>query len=193
MKDFTKLLHVTLINVLKEIDDIITSDFNVNGGMDMTKEQISAYTMRISQANASAMAVVLFDIVLECIGEAKQAFAEKNPAQFQRSLSQAQGFLQELMSMSKMDSQVGCDVMSIYLFVDKQMLMSIVKQQPVNLEECAGYLEQLRSSFVEISKKDSDAPLMQGSQQVYAGLTYGKGYLNESCDPLGAHNRGLQA
>ena len=37
----------------------------------MTKEQISTYTMRISQANVSSMAVVLYDIVLDCMRDAE--------------------------------------------------------------------------------------------------------------------------
>ena len=159
----------------------------------MTKEQISKYTMRITQANVSAMAVVLYDLVLDCMKEAEEHYDKKDVSAYEQSLNQAQSFLQELMGISKMDSQTGCDVMSIYLFVNKQLLMSVVKQQPVNLEECRTYLQQLRSSFVEISKQDTDAPLMEHTQQVYAGLTYGKGYLNESCDPMQAQNRGLQA
>ncbi len=159
----------------------------------MTKEQISTYTMRITQANVSAMAVVLYDLVLDCMKEAKEHYNMKDMPAYERSLNQAQSFLQELMGISKMNTQTGCDVMSIYLFVNKQLLMSVVKQQPVNLKECRTYLEQLRASFVEISRQDTDGPLMEHTQQVYAGLTYGKGYLNESCDPLQSQNRGLQA
>lgn len=159
----------------------------------MTKEQISAYTMRISQANTSALAVVLYDIILDAIKEGLQHYENEALADFEVSVQQAQAFLQKLMAMSKLDTQTGCDVMSLYLFIDKQLLMSYVKREPVNLVRCIGLLERLRSSFAEISKRDYDPPLMEHVQQIYAGLTYGKGYLKESRDPMQEQNRGLQA
>lgn len=159
----------------------------------MTKEQVSAYTMRISQANASALAVVLYDVILDYVNEGMQAYEAGDAERFETAIKRAQVFLQELMSMSKMDTAVSCDVMSIYLFVDRQLLMSVVKRRPVNLEVCRESMEKLRSSFRKISETDYDAPIMKNTQQVYAGLTYGRGYLNESCDPLEGQNRGLQA
>lgn len=159
----------------------------------MTKEQINTYVMRISQANVSGLAVILYDMVLDCIEEGLQAYEAEEGQRFEQALGKGQSFLQELMSMSRLDTQTGCDVMSIYLYVDKQLLMSVVKQRPVRLEECRGYLERLRSSFVEISSRDDSPPLMEHTQQVYAGLTYGKGYLKESRDPMEERSRGLQA
>ncbi len=159
----------------------------------MTKDQISTYTMRISQANTSALAVVLYDIILDAVKEGLQHYENEELADFEVSVQQAQAFLQKLMAMSKLDTQTGCDVMSLYLFIDKQLLMSYVKREPINLTQCIGLLERLRSSFMEISKRDYDPPLMEHVQQVYAGLTYGKGYLKESRDPMQEQNRGLQA
>lgn len=42
----------------------------------------------------------------------------------------------------------------------------------------------MKESFEEIAKQDTSGPVMENSQQVYAGLTYGKGSLNEvAIDP----------
>lgn len=176
----------------------------------MTKEEINAYTMRISQANASSLAVLLYELVIKYLKEAIEIYEKKTRMDadasdasdgkavqmdetFERRLVQAQNFFQELISMSRTDSPVAADVMSLYLFIDRQILMSIVKREPVHLTECISYLERLQSSFQEIAKTDKDAPIMEHAQQVYAGLTYGKGYLTESLDPMGSPNRGLKA
>ena len=165
----------------------------------MTKEQINSYTMRISQANTSALAVILYELVITYIEEALENYGRlKQPGanrdngnvdceeemkelqeSYDRSLVQAQNYLQELMSMSRMDSEVAADTMSLYLFISKQILMSKVKCQPIHLEECLTYLNRLLISFREMSKRDYDSPIMENTQQVYAGLTYGKGTLNE--------------
>ncbi len=159
----------------------------------MTKEQVSAYTLRISQANTSALAVVLYDMILDDMEEGIRVYDAGDLERFEAIVKQAQSFLQELMFMSKMDTPTGCDVMSIYLYVNKQFLLSIVRRKPVEWKVCREAMEKLRSSFQEISERDPDAPLMQHTQQVYAGLTYGRGCLNESCDPLEDRSRGLQA
>lgn len=159
----------------------------------MTKEQISAYTLRISQANTSALAVVLYDMILEDMKEGRKAYEAGDAERFEAEAKQAQSFLHELMSMSKMDTPVTCDVMSIYLYVNKQLLLSVIRKKPVEWKTCTEALEKLRSAFQRINETDYEAPLMENIQQVYAGLTYGKGYLNESCDPLETHSRGLQA
>jgi flagellar protein FliS len=40
-------------------------------------------------------------------------------------------------------------------------------------------MEKLRKSFEEVAKQDTSGSVVQNSQKVYAGLTYGKGTLNE--------------
>ena len=159
----------------------------------MTKEQISSYTMRISQANTAQLALILYEIIIGSVEDALFNFEKNDMDSFEHDVVQAQNFLQELISMSRMDSKTAADTMSIYLFVDHELLMSLVKKQPANLTECLGYLKSLQKSFVTIAETDTDGPLMENTQQVYAGLTYGKGYLNESMDPMGNPNRGFQA
>ena len=38
----------------------------------------------------------------------------------------------------------------------------------------------MREGFAEAAKKDTSAPLMRNTQQVYAGITYGKNDINEN-------------
>lgn len=159
----------------------------------MTREQIQTYTRRVSQANVSGLAVILYDMTIDYLEEGRKHYEEESPGRFELCMKQAQSALQELMGMSRVQSQTGVDLMQLYLFIDRQILMSIVKQMPVNVEECIGYLKRLRTSFQVISEQDQDAPLMERTQQVYAGLTYGKGCLNEVRDPLEETTRGLQA
>ncbi len=159
----------------------------------MTKEQIQTYTRRVSQANVSALAVVVYDMTIDYLEEGIQSYKEDSMEAFETSMRQAQAALQQLMGMSKAETQTGLDVMQLYFFIDRQILMTIVKRKPENIEACIGYLKRLRESFQVLSEQDKDAPLMERSQQVYAGLTYGKGYLNETRDPLEESKRGLQA
>ena len=60
------------------------------------------------------------------------------------------------------------------------------------LESCERMLTMLRKSFYEVSKTDDSAPLMQNTQQVYAGLTYSNGGGASEMLDAGA-NRGYKA
>ena len=57
------------------------------------------------------------------------------------------------------------------------------------LKDAVRLLSSLRESFEELSKQDTSGPAMSNTQSVYAGLTYGKGTLNESTS-FSSDNRG---
>ena len=54
-------------------------------------------------------------------------------------------------------------------------------------------MQKLGKSFAEIAKQDKSAPIMQNSQKVYAGLTYGKNSLNEVFFDKNQASRGFKA
>ena len=51
---------------------------------------------------------------------------------------------------------------------------------------------KLKEAFQEVAKQDYSAPVMKNTQQVYAGLTYGKGSLNEVLLTGNDSNRGYR-
>jgi len=54
-------------------------------------------------------------------------------------------------------------------------------------------LKKLLIGFEGVSKEDHSGPMMRNTQQLYAGLTYGKGKLNETYIDLNSRNRGFTA
>ena len=51
----------------------------------------------------------------------------------------------------------------------------------------------LKTAFEKVAESDDSAPLMENTQSVFAGLTYGKGSLNETDLDPNAANRGFLA
>ena len=72
-------------------------------------------------------------------------------------------------------------------------MASIVKREPVDLEGIQRVMKNLQTAFEEISKEDKSAPLMENTQKIYAGLTYGRGVLNEIAFNVNEANRGYRA
>ena len=54
-------------------------------------------------------------------------------------------------------------------------------------------MEQLLPSFREVAKQDTSEAVMKNVQQIYAGLTYGRGSLNETIGVDIGKKRGFEA
>lgn len=89
--------------------------------------------------------------------------------------------------------KVSYELMSLYIFVNKMLIEAKQKNSADNLPRVEKMMEDLLSSFREVSKQDTSAPLMQNAQKVYAGLTYGRNDVNETAFVGNEENRGFRA
>jgi flagellar protein FliS len=159
----------------------------------MTKDLIQAYTARITQASRTELIVIIYEIILEDIKAARLSYKNNDMEGYIKELKHGQRFLNELMGTLNYNYILSYDLMSLYLFVNKAIITAIFKKSPEKLDEAEAILEKLYSSFKEVSKQDNSGPVMQNTQQVYAGLTYGKGVLNETFIDPQQQNRGFMA
>lgn len=148
----------------------------------MKKELINDFTLRISQSNKSQLIVVLYDMILEYLKEAEKLYQNNSLPEFCAELKKAQACVTELMSVLDMKYKISLNYMQIYLYINKLIIDSIIKRKPVELDRAAGMITDLRDAFKEVAKQDTSLPIMGNTQQVYAGMTYGRGTLNELCD-----------
>lgn len=159
----------------------------------MTKEEISEYTLRISQANNSQLVVVMYDVILKYLNDSLVKYKDNNSDEFIYLLRKAQKMHQELMNTLSFSEKICFDVMQLYLYVNKNIIMSIIKLKPYNLESSIIVMNNLRKGFDGLAKKDFEEPIMRNTHKVYLGLTYGPGCLNETMDALDQNNRGFMA
>ena len=75
--------------------------------------------------------------------------------------------------------QVTNNLMSLYLFIQSRFNKCIFKKQDVNLDVVVRIVDKLQAGFAEVAKEDTTGPVMENTSAVYAGITYGKGTLNE--------------
>ena len=82
--------------------------------------------------------------------------------------------------------------MRLYRYVYEQLIFSALRQKMVNGKTVREVMGKLKEAFMEVAKQDHSAPVMKNTQQVYAGLTYGKGSLNEVLLTGNDANRGYR-
>lgn len=159
----------------------------------MTKEQVQAYTLRVSQASPCELVVIMYDIILDDVKNARIAKNAGDEKQYQTDLIHAGKFVNELMDALDFSQPISFRLMSLYIYVNKMLVKARINNKWDSLNDVELVIEKLRAGFDGIKDQDTTGPVMQNVQQVYAGLTYGKGTLNETYLNAQDYNRGFKA
>lgn len=145
----------------------------------MKRDAIQAFTARVTQASKSELTVILYEMILTEMKEAKEAYDLNDLATFDKELKKAQKYVNELIVSLDFKYAITYDLLSLYLYVNKRIITAVIKRNPVSLDSAESVLNKLLVGFEGVSKVDNSGPMMRNTQQLYAGLTYGKGKLNE--------------
>lgn len=154
----------------------------------MTKDRIQEYTLKISNASATGIIVIMYDLAIEYIGEAQKCFETSDHEGARIQCTNAGRVLGDLISSLDFTYEISFPLFRIYEFISKEVSMSVIKNDGSALASCIKLLGSLKESFEKLAAQDESGPAMSNTQSVYAGLTYGKGTLNESTS---SDNRGF--
>lgn len=146
----------------------------------MTKEQTSGFSYRIMQASPTELIIILYEMLEVFLNDAISYCKEEKIQEFRISLKSGQGVLNELNHSLDLQYEISLNFMQIYLFINRMIIKASVSKETAGLERCIGMIHKLRNAFEQVKDQDRRGPVMKNTQQVYAGLTYGKGTLNES-------------
>ena len=158
----------------------------------MTQEQKQEFTRRISQENHSGLILVLCDIFHTYGNDAIAAYEADDMIAYLQTIGQARRTMQELIDCFSKEDALGRNVIDIFRFIYGKLVRSEVHREPDELDRCIHIVDNLRVGFVHLHELDNEGAVMQNVHQVYAGLTYGKGTLNESIQGVNYENRGYQ-
>ncbi len=156
----------------------------------MEQTALKSFAYRISQATRGEMVVIMYDVILRDIQDAKSAYDSMDLDEYEKSLKHAQRFINELMGTLDFNYDISIDLRCLYIYAEREIIAAQFKHDAERLEGAIVVIEGLRSAFATISKSDASEPVMTNSQQMYAGLTYGKGTLNETDMLVSGASRG---
>lgn len=158
----------------------------------MTRERKQEFTLRISQANPTELVVILYEMLLCYIGDGAEALEKKDDGELHEALRKAKGCLNELMNSLNLKYEPAPALLSLCGFCIGRLTASELRKSPEPLWEAERVIRPLRDAFGQIAGQNGAGPVMNNSQTVYAGLTYGKNTLTENMADQGA-NRGMYA
>lgn len=158
----------------------------------MTKEMKQQFTLRITQANPTQLVVILYEMCLEYLKEAKETLAEGDIAAFREAVRKTRGCLTELMQSLDLEYEPAPAMFQLFLFCIRRLANSDLRKDAAMLEEIEKVIRPLCEAYRKIQDQNPAGPVMGNSQTVYAGLTYGKNSLTENMGDPGS-NRGMFA
>ena len=157
----------------------------------MKEETMKIFTARISEANRSGLVVIMYDIIFASIEEAEEFLKAGDKDGFHREVSRAQKTLRELMATLDMQYEISRQLMSLYIYANRFIIDALRLKSAEPLSEALRVLKPLGKSFEGVAEQDKSLPVMEHTQHLYAGLTYGRGTLNETI--LSGNSRGYKA
>ena len=146
----------------------------------MTKELKQEYTLRITQANKTQLAVILYEMTITYLEEASRAYDEGDTASFKDSIRKARGCIKELIASLHFEYEPARNLLQLYVFANQELTRARVRNSKKELDHVKGRMEKLHEAYEKIAAADTSAPVMANTQTVYAGLTYGKNSLTEN-------------
>ncbi len=146
----------------------------------MNNEDRKGYTNRVVQANKSELIVILYDIILQDLREARENLSIGEIEEFQKSCDHSCRAVNELIVSLDFQYDISKELFRLYHYVNENVTKAKTTRQESLLTNAYKTMEKLRLAFVEVATQDQSQPVMKNTEQVYAGLTYTKGNLNES-------------
>ena len=156
----------------------------------MKKEKKQEFTLRITRANKSQMIVILYDMVLVYLEDSLEAFEKKDYKEYRWNIERAEDCLDELLNSLHMKYEIAGILRGLYFFYKRELTTAAIQERQEKILPVMQMIRELKESYEQIASQDTSAPIMQNTQEIYAGLTYGKDSLNVNLSDQGT-NRGF--
>ena len=164
----------------------------------MTDEQKADFNRRIANANAMQLIDLLYDMLLLDLSDAEKTYHEEPEKQDEAKdcLRHAQtvlDHLQKALSFQEDREDVRAlsgNLYSLYDYCKRRIARSIYMRSPEAIADVRRVIEPLAESFKHLAETDDAPPLMEHTQDIVAGYTYGPKDINETVSSYDS-NRGF--
>lgn len=141
----------------------------------MNKERINEYAVRISQSSRGQLVAITCEIAAEYMQDARSSLKEGDKKMFSFYIKKAMDFVDNLSSSLDMKYPISGNLLSLYMYVKRVLIHANAAYTDENLESGINVMKSIGEAYEDIAGKDENGQkLMENSQEIYAGYTYGK-------------------
>lgn len=156
----------------------------------MTKECIQQFTLRISQANSTELVVILYEMLLAYLEEAKEAQEKEDQTAVREIIRKCRGCINELSQSLHPEYQIVQNLQKLYFYCLRELVHAQAGDSQA-LDRIRNVMTPLKDAYSKVAAQNPAGPVFANSQKVVAGLTYGRNTLTEDVTDQGA-NRGMR-
>lgn len=156
----------------------------------MDRERIKDFTRKITNGNRSELVVIKYEILFCYMQDALNAKANNNREAFKTGIRNADLVLNSFLDTLDYKYELALHLHTLYVYCKEQLAQAMYSFSENGIRNANKVLNGLYEAFEEVAKKDNSKPLMQNTQQVIAGMTYGKNQINENVEQMDL-NRGF--
>lgn len=146
----------------------------------MNNTVMKDFQNKIVNAGKGDLLMITYDLLFVSLQDAIEAIDNNEDGQFNQSMIRAHRLLRELSDNLDFKYEISRDLMSIYIYINKELIDASLHLDKEPLERSVSVLKLLSDGFEQAGESDDKRPLVGNGQKLYAGLTYGKGTLNET-------------
>lgn len=140
----------------------------------MNKDRVEYFTSKISSGSMTSIICTMFEIFFEYTKESKT----ENGVDLE-GIRKADKVIIHFKNALDFKYEISNNLFALYDYCDRLLSKAMYTNQIKYIEEAETIMKELQEVFIEVDKQSDNNPVMSNSQQVTAGLTYGKNDLSE--------------
>lgn len=118
----------------------------------------------VTTASPGELTLMLYNGCLKFINQAKKAIADKNIEAKNTNIQKAQNIIRELMVTLNMDLEVSKNMMSLYDYMNRQLIEANLKSDIAILDEVEGLVTEFRDTWKEVIQVNRQKQFSQAGQ-----------------------------
>ena len=147
--------------------------------------------MKYTHYSPDADVYIVSGNIEDTISKINSLVVENNKKEYVRSLQKIRNCIGELMDSLDLQYEMARNMYSLYVFFLKELVKAEKRENGFSyVNGFQPMIESLRNAYNTVALENKTGPLMQNTQTVYAGLTYGKKDVNVNLEQLS--NRGFR-
>ena len=134
---------------------------------------------RVATANEAQLVAIMYEGLIDTFNECISNIDEKESLDI--LMDKCRDILAELMGTLKGDSEIANNYKSLYLYVNNNITEGYITKDKSKFEEAIKVMTPLYEGWNELGEKLYMDNIQENKgPKVVAGMTYGKGYVNEN-------------
>jgi flagellar secretion chaperone FliS len=130
-----------------------------------TKNPYQSYQQNsVTTASPGELTLMLYNGCLKFITQAKKAIDDKNIEAKNTNIQKAQNIIRELMVTLNMDLEVSQNMMSLYDYMNRQLIEANLKSDAAILDEVEGLVTEFRDTWKEVIQVNRQKQFSQAGQ-----------------------------